>query len=147
MAFLLLQIFSGKYKILSSNVKNSVSKRCSSTIQPSLLGKNITKNSVIVQAKLNSLSTLAKLCKKTFLGISSDKIYFKELSAIWVSFIKTLSQQNIRSLEKYILWKSFLKDLKNQVNHACIRSVWRLESKFLDRWTSKKSLAYCWIHK
>ena len=123
------------------------SKRCSSTIQPSLLGKNVTKNSVIVQTKLNRLSTLAKLCKKTFLAILSDKIYFKELCAIWVSFIKTLSQQNIRSLEKFILWKFFLKDLKNQVNHAWIRFVWRLESKFLDRWTSKKSLVYWWIHK
>ena len=123
------------------------SKRCSSTIQPSLLGKNVTKNSVIVQTKLNRLSTLAKLCKKTFLGILSDKIYFKELCAIWVSFIKTLSQQNIRSLEKFILWKFFLKDLKNQVNHACIKFLWKLESKFLDRWTSKKSLVYWWIHK
>ena len=68
-------------------------------------------------------------------------IYFKEISAIWVSYNKNLSQQTFRSLEKYILVKKFLVDSRNQVENLDTKFVIlgfsRLEKKFLNCWVCK----------
>ena len=45
--------------------------------------------------------------EKIYLGTLWDKIYFKKISAIWVSYKKTPSQQNVKSLEQFILVKKF----------------------------------------